>query len=287
MKLARYLIDGQDSCGYVDGHDRVVDLGPTAATFARALERPAGPDGATPLERRVVGMDRLQWLPPVLPSSKVLCVGFNFQAHSTEVGTAVDTEPPPPTLFSRFPDTFVGHDQPVRRPRASEELDWEGELAVVIGRAAWQVGEHEALSFVGGYTCMAENSVRDWQQHGTQATAGKNFPGSGALGPYVVTADEVADPAGLELITRLNGDVVQRGAMGDLVFSIPQMIAYITTFTPLAPGDIIAMGTPSGTGFRRVPPRFLTPGDILEVQVDGVGSLRNGVISAPADPRHP
>src|SRR5262249_17538160 len=157
------------------------------------------------------------------------------------------------------------HDQPVIAPSISGEFDYEGELAVIIGQPAWRVTEADAMAYVAGYSCFAENSVRDFQSHARQATAGKNFLASGAFGPCLGTPDEVADPMALELTTRLNGQVMQHTPLTDLVFSIPQLIEYITRFTRLLPGDVISTGTPDGVGFLRKPPVFLKPGDRMEV----------------------
>lgn len=219
-------------------------------------------------------MSAVAWAPPVEPGAKVLCVGFNFAAHAAENGRDV---PDRPTLFSRFPDTFVGSGGAVVRPPESEQLDWEGEVALVVGSGGRRIPEVDALGHVAGWTCMAENSVRDWQLHSGQAVAGKNWEASGALGPWMVTADEIGEGA-LTVTTRLNGEVVQHDSTDHLTFSAAALLAYITTFTPLRTGDVVALGTPQGIGLRQDPPRFMAPGDRIEVEVDRVGVLRHGVV---------
>jgi 2-keto-4-pentenoate hydratase/2-oxohepta-3-ene-1,7-dioic acid hydratase in catechol pathway len=183
-------------------------------------------------------------------------------------------------LFTRFPDSLVGSGQPVERPADSVELDWEGEVTLVIGAAARRVAPQDAAVHIAGVTVMAENSVRDWQSHSAQATAGKNWEASGACGPWLVTSDEVGDGP-LTLTTRVGGEVVQHDHTGNLAFSFTELVSYISTFTTLRPGDAIATGTPSGVGARREPPRWLAPGDAVEVEVSGVGTLRHSVVDAP------
>ena len=282
MKLVSFCLDGRQSCGYLEDPDTVVDLGAAGTTLASLLADHPDLVSTSNLAGTRVSTRELRWMPPVASSNKILCMGFNFPTHSTELAAPVPA-PNQPTLFARFADSFVGHEQPIVCPTVSRELDWEGELAVVIGRRAWQVPASRALSFVAGYTCIAENSVRDWQSHGTQATAGKNFWRSGSLGPVVITADEIGEPSGLRLETRLNGDVMQSASLADMVVSVAEVIAYVTTFTPLAHGDVIAMGTPAGIGLRCEPPTFLTPGDTLEVEIDGIGLLRNPVAALESE----
>lgn len=205
--------------------------------------------------------------------AKILCVGVNYRPHIEEMGREVPTRP---VVFIRFPDSLVAHDEPVIRPRISEQFDFEGELAVVIGREGRCIRRDEALEHVGGYCCFLDGSVRDWQRHTSQFTAGKNFECSGAIGPVVPAAD-VPDPGALELTTRVNGVVMQQGRVADLVFDVPYLIEYISTFTRLRPGDVIATGTPGGVGAARTPPVWLRDGDIVEVSIDGIGTLRNAV----------
>ena len=204
---------------------------------------------------------------------KILCVGVNYRPHVEEMGREV---PDYPVVFTRFASSLVGHGEPVIRPRVSEQFDFEGELAVIISKTARHVSSEDALDYVGGYCCFFDGSVRDWQRHTMQFTAGKNFERSGAIGP-VVPATEVGDPRDLELTTRVNGEVMQRGRIADLVFDIPYLVQYCSTFARLEPGDVIATGTPGGVGAARTPPVWLRRGDVVEVEIPGVGLLRNPV----------
>lgn len=271
MRIARFTgPDGIVGHGPVEG-EQVADVS-GRLTWPELV---ADPVAARPDDPRHAVRD-VAWAPPVEEGAKVLCVGFNFSTHAAESGREV---PAYPTLFTRFPDSFVGSGGAVVRPAESEQLDWEGEVALVVGTAGRRIAEADALGHVAGWTCMAENSVRDWQLHTGQAVAGKNWEASGVLGPWVVTADEVGDRP-LTLTTRLNGDVVQHDSTANLTFSAAALLAYISAFTKLRPGDVVALGTPAGIGLRREPPRFLAPGDRLEVEVDRVGVLAHDVVDA-------
>ncbi len=217
----------------------------------------------------------LELLPVVPDPEKILCVGVNYEGHRVETGRERTEHP---VLFTRFANSQVGHRRPLVRPRASAQLDYEGELAVVIGRRGRHVPRGEALGLVAGYACYNDASVRDWQRHTSQFTPGKNFVGTGAFGPWLVTADEVPDPSALDLVTRVNGAEVQRASTGEMIFDVPALIAYCSTFTELAPGDVLVTGTPSGVGVRRTPPLFLKAGDVVEVEISGVGLLANPVV---------
>jgi 2-keto-4-pentenoate hydratase/2-oxohepta-3-ene-1,7-dioic acid hydratase in catechol pathway len=217
---------------------------------------------------------------PVIPSpGKILCVGVNYLEHIKEMGR----EPPEhPVMFTRFADSLTGHDCPIVKTAVSEQYDFEGELAFVIGRRARYVKPDNALDHVAGYTCLMDGSVRDFQRHTSQFIAGKNFPRSGSCGPWLVTADEIPDPTALRLQTRLNGQVVQEAPTGDMRFGVADLVAYCSIFSQLEPGDIISTGTPSGVGFARTPPVWLQPGDVLEVEISGIGVLRNTVVAEVA-----
>jgi len=212
---------------------------------------------------------------PIDETARILCAGFNFGAHATESGRDV---PDQPTFFSRFPTSFVGNGHPITRPLASTSLDWEGELAFMIGLGGRHISVESALGHVAGYCPMGEHSVREYQLHGTQATAGKNFDGSGGFGPFIVSAATCPAPSQMEVFTHLNGEQMQHGVLSDLIFDIPKLINYISTFITLHPGDIIATGTPPGIGGRMTPPRWLVPGDTISVEVPGVGKLSNSVV---------
>jgi 2-keto-4-pentenoate hydratase/2-oxohepta-3-ene-1,7-dioic acid hydratase in catechol pathway len=206
-------------------------------------------------------------------NTRILCVGVNYRPHIEEMGRDV---PDHPVVFTRFPASLVGPGEPVIRPAVSEQFDFEGELALVIGKPGHRVRRSDALDHVGAYCCFMDGSVRDWQTHTSQFTPGKNFDRSGAIGP-LVPAGEIGDPATLTLTTRVNGTVMQTGAVADLVFDVPELIAYCSAFTELRPGDVIATGTPGGVGAARNPPVWLRDGDLVEVDIPGVGILRNPV----------
>jgi 2-keto-4-pentenoate hydratase/2-oxohepta-3-ene-1,7-dioic acid hydratase in catechol pathway len=204
---------------------------------------------------------------------KILCVGVNYRPHIEEMGREV---PEYPVVFTRFPGSLVADGEALIRPAVSEQFDFEGELAVVIGRRARHVSRADAFDYIGGYCCFMDGSVRDWQRHTGQFTAGKNFERSGAIGA-VVAASEVPDPTQLELTTTVNGEVMQEGRVADLVFDIPALIEYCSTFAELLPGDVIATGTPGGVGAARNPPVWLRDGDSVEVAIAGIGVLSNPV----------
>jgi len=218
--------------------------------------------------------DAIQYLPVVPDADKLLCVGLNYATHVAEGGR----EPPKqPMIFVRFNNSVVGHKQALVRPKASEKFDFEGELVVIIGKTCRHVAKADWQSVVAGYTCFNDGSIRDWQRHTTQFTPGKNFYQSGAFGPYMITPDEVGDVTTKELITRLNGEVMQHAPINDLLFDIPTLINYCSTFTQLEPGDAIVTGTTGGVGYARTPPVWMKPGDTIEIEVTGVGVLTNSI----------
>ncbi len=278
MKLISFLRpnDNRPSCGIVVG-DGVVDLGAGLRGLKRVLgeiEDLAGMAGRKPDWR----FAEVQLLPVIPDPDKILCVGLNYGAHIKETGN----EPPSkPLIFTRFPSSQVAHLQPILRPRVSTRLDFEGELAVIIGRRGRYVPHAEAMALVAGFTCYNDGSVRDFQRHSTQFTPGKNFPATGGCGPWLITRDEVGDIRNSTLTTRLNGTVVQHARLDDLIFDIPALIEYCSTFTELVPGDIIVTGTPGGVGAARKPPLWMQPGDVVEVEISGVGLLRNPVAQEP------
>ena len=278
MRLASFQHRGRDGFGVVHG-DRIADLSGDAPSLRAALSQ----WGLEGLRKRSQGgrdlpVAEIAWRPPITDADKILCVGLNYHEHAREAKMAV---PDRPSLFVRFGSSQVGHLASVVRPRASHQFDYEAELAFVIAKPARHVREADAFSYVAGYSCFAENSVRDWQTHSRQATPGKNFEHSGAFGPWIVTPDEAGDVGAMEVVGRLNGREMQRDRVANMIFSIPQMLAYITTFTTLVPGDVIVTGTPAGVGFTRSPQVWLTPGDRFEVEITGVGTLSNDVIDEP------
>lgn len=219
------------------------------------------------------------FLPPLATRSRIFCVGLNYRSHVEETAN----EPPPfPTLFLRTHESFVGHGQQMLRPRVSQTFDYEGELAVLIGKSCHRVSEAEALDCVGGYTCLNEGSVRDFQKHSATGMTGKNFDSSGALGPWVVSPSDIPHPDRLQLRTRLNGAVVQEASTADLIYGIGRIISYLSSCLRLQPGDVIATGTPAGVGARRVPPLWMKAGDRVEIEITGIGTLVNDVVDEQA-----
>jgi acylpyruvate hydrolase len=223
-----------------------------------------------------VDLEAVTVKPPVSRPGKIICIGLNFAQHAAEGGY----EPPEvPEVFARFSTSLVGAEEPLRRPRESVQLDFEGELAVVIGQPARRVDETEALGHVAGYCVFNDATLRDYQFRTSQWTMGKNFDGTGALGPALVTADELPDgAAGLQLTTRLNGEVVQHASLDDMIFGVAPLVSFLSHVTTLEPGDVIACGTPSGVGFTRTPPLWMVPGDVCEVEIERIGRLRNPIV---------
>ncbi|SHG52781.1 2-keto-4-pentenoate hydratase/2-oxohepta-3-ene-1,7-dioic acid hydratase (catechol pathway) [Kaistia soli DSM 19436] len=216
---------------------------------------------------------------PVVPDpGKILCVGLNYETHRAETKRP---DAKHPTIFTRFADTQIAHRQPILKPRVSDHLDYEAELAVVIGRGGRYIPEDRALEHVAGYACYNDATIRDWQRHTFQFTPGKNFPSTGPFGPQLVTPDEVGDYRTLKIVGRLNGQVMQEATLADLIFPIETLISYCSSFTPLRPGDVILTGTPGGVGDRREPPVFMKSGDVFEVEIPGVGLLVNPIAVEP------
>jgi 2-keto-4-pentenoate hydratase/2-oxohepta-3-ene-1,7-dioic acid hydratase in catechol pathway len=222
--------------------------------------------------REVVPLADVRLLPPAGLGSKFICLGLNYRNHVEEIHRDL---PEDPSLFVKLADALVGQNEPVIRPRVSECFDYEGEISVVIGTGGRHISREDALSHIFGYTIMLDGSVRDYQKH--SVSAGKNFWRSGSLGPWIVTRDEIPDPTRLKLETRLNGQIVQSTTADLMIYDIPTAIAYISRWIPLGPGDVIATGTPGGVGSRRTPPLWMKDGDTIEVEVSGIGVLRNPV----------
>src|SRR5215472_17374361 len=277
MKLASYVTDGKPAFGAVSG-DGVITLNDRLsaryATLRDALAKDAladirkAADGAAP-DRK---LSDLSFLPAIPNPEKIMCVGINYKSHAAEHGTEA---PKMPNIFTRFVNTLVAHEGEMIRPKVSTSFDFEGELAVIIGRPGRHIAPEKALEHVAGYTCFCDATARDFTKY--SLIAAKNFLGSGPLGPWIVTADEIPDPTKLTLTTRLNGTVMQHSGTDMLIHSIPAIIAFCSVFTPLAPGDVIATGTPDGIGAKRNPPVWMKAGDVLEVEISGIGTLRNKI----------
>ncbi len=282
MKLATYAVRGEVSYGAVVG-EGVVDLRsrmgassyPTLKSVlaAGALDEARRKAEGQPADHRLAEVA----LKPVVPNpDKIFCVGLNYHAHREETGRKPTEHP---AIFTRYAITQVGSGEALVKPRNSEAFDYEGELAVVIGRRGRHVPRARALEIVAGYACYFDGSVRDWQFHTSQWTPGKNFPATGGFGPWMVMTDELADPSKLTLATRLNGNEMQRTATDLMIFDVPTLIEYLTGFTELVAGDVIATGTPGGVGFTREPPVFMRPGDVAEVEISQIGVLRHPVVA--------
>jgi len=279
MKFATFKINGATSWGLIEGND-VVDVGAAlrgrfadlkAAIAADALKEAAG--AAAKAARHPLAS--ITWLPVIPNPDKILCIGLNYETHRKETGR---DEVANPTVFGRFANSQTGHLANIVRPKVSTDLDYEGELAVVIGKPGRYISRKDSWGHIAGYACYNEGSVRDYQRHTHQFTPGKNFPDTGAFGPWMVTPDEAGELGPLRLQTRLNGEVVQDALISQMIFDIPRQIEYCSAFTRLEPGDVIVTGTPGGVGSRRTPPLWMKPGDVVEVEIDRIGLLRNTVV---------
>lgn len=280
MKLVSFLHHDKPSYGVVLANDLVLDLAPLLGHKIPDLKSLIAADllpWAAELARSHPGTLRLSeiTLLPVIPEpGKIVCVGLNYGEHVRETGREVTQDP---TLFLRVPQSQVAHGQPIVRPPQSQRLDYEGEIAVIIGRGGRRIPEADAWSHIAGYSCYNDATLRDWQVSTSQWTPGKNFWRTGGFGPWMVTADEIAPDQEMTLVTRLNGQEMQRATTPMMIHSIPRQIAYISAFIPLEAGDVIVTGTPGGVGNKRTPPVFMKPGDTVEVEVDAIGVLRNGI----------
>jgi len=285
MKLASFRFARHDSWGIVDG-DAIVDLGAVIGDRGPDLRAAIGladwglfdqARQAAPRRR----IDEIEWLPVIPRPDKILCVGLNYESHRRETGRPESAHP---TIFLRVAASQTGHGAPILRPHVSDKLDYEGELAVIIGKPGRYISQADALSHVAGYACYNDATLRDWQQHNSQFTPGKNFDGTGAFGPWMVTADEIADLDALRIATRVNGETVQEAGLDQMIFPVARLIEYCSSFTTLEVGDVIATGTPGGVGFKRDPQLFLKAGDRVEVEITGVGLLVNTIADEPAPP---
>ena len=278
MKIVKFEMSGRTAEGVLEG-DTIHILGGWRHGAADELAFTLPGHSRDDIQRlrdaasEQIPLSSVKLAVPVDPLRKVICVGVNYRDHAGEIKAE---EPKNPILFTRTLDTLVAQDQPIVRPKASETFDYEGEIGVIIGREGRHIAEQDTMAHVFGYCCFLDGSVREYQRHAL--TTGKNFWRSGSMGPWIVTADEIGD-TNLALQTRLNGNVVQSAHLSDLIFNIPQLIAYCSLWTVLRPGDVIATGTPGGVGSRRTPPLWMKAGDTIEVEVEKLGSLRNPVIA--------
>lgn len=280
MRLASFQIADRPSWGVVT-EGSVIDVGRVlghslpdlrAAIANRAYDEIGTSLTEAPRHR----LEAVEWLPVVPNPGKIICVGLNYEEHRKETGRPRVGFP---AIFTRFASSQTGHLRFVPLSHLSTQLDYEGELAVVIGRTGRYIAPRDALTYVAGYSCYNDISVRDWQYHTHQFSPGKNFPGTGAFGPWMVTPDEVGPYEKLRLETRVNGAVVQSATFEQMIFGVPQLIEYCSNFTQLEPGDVIVTGTPGGVGAKRQPPLWLKPGDVTEVEIERIGTLRNTIAS--------
>ncbi len=257
------------------------------------IQAPAEFEAQYPDLKAVIAADRLQELDrvarssgrtvrapqarllPVIPNpGKILCVGLNYKSHVAETKRA-DSEYP--AMFTRYTDSLLAHGAPMPKPKHTQRFDFEAELAVIIGKGGRAIPQARAFEHIAGYACFNDGTARDWQRHTHQWTPGKNFPATGPFGPYLATCQEIPDVTQLTVQSRLNGQVMQNASVADLIFTLPVLIEYISGFTPLAPGDVIATGTPGGVGDRREPPVYMKAGDVIEIEITGLGVLRNAI----------
>ncbi len=286
MKLLSFIHAGRETWGAVTGADDVVDLGavmPQHADLAAYIGSGAYLDAKAHVaqHRPTLKLSDITFLPVIPKPEKIVCAVRNYMDHHQEVlaaGMQRELSEQPP-IFLRVWRSQVAHGQPIVCPKVSDSLDWEGELAVIIGKGGRNIPEADAFEHVAGYACYNDGSIREWQFHAKQIASGKNFESTGGFGPWMVTADEIAPNQELKLVTRLNGEVVQSSHTGHMIFPIAKLISYASTIFTLVPGDVIATGTPAGVGWSRKPAWFMKPGDVCEVEIEGIGSLVNPIVA--------
>lgn len=277
MRLVSFIHpNGTSTYGTQDG-EMVRDAGAELSSKYADLRAALAADAVSELAGvgEALSLADVTLLPPIPNPDKILCIGLNYMSHIKETGR---DKPQYPAIFIRHPSSLVGHDVPLVRPKASDKFDYEGELAVIIGKEGRHIDPENVWDHIAGYTCFNDGSIRDYQVHTSQFWPGKSFEASGSMGPALVTSDEVGDVTAQQLTTRVNGNVEQQAGIDDLAFGIPEIIAYASTVIKLLPGDVIATGTPGGVGRFREPQLYLEPGMTAEVEVTGVGVLSNGIV---------
>ena len=287
MKLVTFTRDGAQRLGALtqrDGRDVVVDLNKADSSLPNDIitflnggtesQAVAEKALADPPSEAVLERDTVQLAAPIPRPGKIICIGLNYGDHAAESNQPV---PEYPTVFAKYANCIIGPGESIVIPQVTEQVDYEGELAVIIGRRARDVAEHDALDYVAGYAPFNDVSARDYQHRTSQWTIGKTFDTFGPLGPALVTADEVADPHNLDLRVTVGDEVLQSSNTRHLIFNVPQLIAYLSAVMTLEPGDVIATGTPAGVGGARVPQRWLQPGEVVRVEISGLGMLENAV----------
>jgi 2-keto-4-pentenoate hydratase/2-oxohepta-3-ene-1,7-dioic acid hydratase in catechol pathway len=282
MKLVSYLDSGRECWGIVTS-EGIVDMTMWRSdieTLADLIRLDAYADAAHHAESQsnIGSLCSVHFLPVIPRPEKIICVLRNYVA-SNQRGARTNSELPEyPPIFLRVWRSQTAHDQPIVKPSVSDTLDWEGELAVIIGREGRNIPANRAMEHVAGYSCYNDASIREWQAHAKQVAAGKNFESTGAFGPWMVTADEIGSERDLKIETRLNGEVVQSSDTGHMIFPIARLIEYASTIFTLVPGDVVVTGTPPGSVFTRNPPVYMKPDDVVEVTIEAIGTLRNRII---------
>ena len=280
MKLISFILNDKNTYGVVTDDKKVLDLGPILGSEFPDLVSLLAHQDLTPVKTALanhqanLNYDDVELLPVIPNPGKIFCIGLNYHEHVKETNKEV-TEAP--VIFARYADSQVAHNKAIILPPESAKLDYEGEIAIVIGKGGRRISEEDSWNHIAGYACYNDGSIRDWQTATSQWTPGKNFWKTGGFGPWLVTADEIEAKQTLTLITRLNGQEMQRATTDMLIHSIPRQIAYISSFLPLNPGYVIVTGTPGGVGARRNPPVFMKEGDVVEIEVDAIGVLRNTI----------
>lgn len=276
MKLITYKYEGIEKFGIAKA-DGIVEL--TGKLDAMSIRELLEKDLINQLrnfeqEITTLSYEDIEFLPVITNPGKIFCAGVNYDEHRIETKRDVIENP---TIFFRVADSQIGHNEPLLIPHESDRLDYEGEIAIVIGKEGRRIKEEDAYNYIAGYSCYNDGSIRDYQLHSSQWGPGKNFTGTGAFGPWLVLTDEIGEGEVLTVETRLNGEVMQKSDTSYLLFSIPRLIAYTSTFTTLRPGDVIVTGTPGGVGAKRQPPVFMKEGDVIEIEVSKIGILRNNI----------
>jgi len=288
MRFLSFAAEGRIGFGAIV-EDRVVDLSERMSEYA-SLRHVIAADALVRAQDIAIdassdfALEKIDFLPTITDPQKIICIGINYGNRDAEY-KEIKAPPKYPSVFMRTRESLVGHQQPILRPPESDQLDYEGEIALIIGKAGRRIPQEKAIEHIAGLSLINEGSVRDWMRHGTfNVTQGKNFERSGAQGPWLVTIDEFSSLDALELTCRVNGEVRQQDSTANLLFSFRYLISYLSTFMRLQPGDIISTGTPTGSGARMEPPKFLVAGDVIEVEVPGIGILRNEVVDEdPSD----
>jgi len=282
MKLISFVLNGKNTYGVVTDKKKVLDLGPLLGERFADLASLLGNNDLSPVQEALennpatLNYDELELLPVIPEPGKIFCIGLNYADHVKETNREVTESP---TIFLRVAESQVAHNDSIVLPPESVKLDYEGEIAIVIGKGGRRISEEAAWDHIAGYACYNDGSIRDWQMATSQWGPGKNFWKTGGFGPWLVTSDEIKPGQELTLVTRLNGQEMQRTTTELLIHSIPRQIAYISSFLPLNAGDVIVTGTPGGVGAKRNPPVFMKEGDVVEIEVDAVGVLRNTIIA--------